>query len=357
MLLEEFDYPLPPELIAQHPPARRDGGRLLRLDRRTGAVEHYHIMDLPDLLPVRSLLIVNDSRVIPARLMARRATGGRVEVLLIEKLESIDGAVKSEEKSSAKENRQSWNCMVNSSKPLRANELLKLEAKEGVSDVFPPQLTVLNSSQGGRCQIEIKGQLDFMAYGAMPLPPYIKRPEAAPDIERYQTIFACEEGSIAAPTAGLHFSPELLKNLQERPIDRRAVTLHVGPGTFIPVRTERVEDHRMEPERYWVSEETSQAIQEAQRTGQKIVAVGTTVMRTLEASQGRAGNGRTDLFIMPGYKFSIVDALLTNFHLPRSTLLMLVAAFAGREAVLAAYQQAIQAQYRFYSYGDAMLII
>jgi len=336
MRVEDFAYELPPKLIAQHPPARRDGGRLMLLDRRDGSVSHHRIAQLPRLLERGTLMVVNDSRVIPARLWARRATGGRVELLLLERLGQEGGLDR-------------WHGMVRCSKGPHASEALQLEGCEQT-------VTVIDGPEEGRCRLALApGLLD--RFGAMPLPPYIRRVADASDRERYQTVYAAQDGSVAAPTAGLHFTEELLEELRAAEVELARVTLHVGPGTFQPVRVARVEEHRMEQERYAVSDETARAVARARSEGRPVLAVGTTVVRTLEATGGAAGSGRTDLFITPGYGFRVVDRLLTNFHLPRSTLLMLVAAFAGRDSVLAAYRQAIHEGYRFYSYGDAMLVI
>jgi S-adenosylmethionine:tRNA ribosyltransferase-isomerase len=342
MRVDDFDYPLPPELIAQHPAARRDGSRLLRLSRADGAISHHGIAELPALLPGGALLVVNDSRVIPARLWARRPTGGRVEVLLLEREAHPD---------------EIWVALLRASKGPRAGERLAIEARGGVA-LPPPALEVLEPPQAGRARVRVHGEPGaLLAHGVVPLPPYLRRQEEPGDRERYQTVYARHDGSVAAPTAGLHFTAGLLAELERAGIERATVTLHVGPGTFLPVRADSVEEHRMESERFRVPEETADAIARAKRERRPVVAVGTTSVRTLEASGGAAGEGRTNIFIRPGHTFAVVDALLTNFHLPRSTLLMLVSAFAGRERVLEAYRQAVAERYRFYSYGDAMLIV
>jgi S-adenosylmethionine:tRNA ribosyltransferase-isomerase len=348
MRVDDFDYELPPELIAQRPPAARDGGRLLVLSRETGAIEHSTIRELGRHLPPRCLLVVNDSRVIPARLLARRATGGQVEVLLLER-EAIEG-----------EAREVWRAMVRSSKPLRVGEPLAVTPRaDAPAGVAVPGLRVLERPREGRARVEVEGGTPAVsAHGAMPIPPYLGRPDEPADRERYQTVYARLDGSVAAPTAGLHFTPELLARLEaDHGVERTALTLHVGLGTFVPVRAEAVEDHVMEEERYELSQATAAAIARARAEGRRVVAVGTTAVRTLEATGGAAGAGRTDLFIVPGHRFRVVEAMLTNFHLPRSTLLMLVSAFAGRERILAAYREAVRARYRFYSFGDAMLIL
>lgn len=334
--LSDFDYELPESQIAQEPPKTRDGGKLLYLPRVEGDVRYHQIVDLPELLPVDSLVIVNDSRVIPARIEARRQTGGSVEILLLEPLAE-----------------QKWWAIVNSSKAPKKDELLLIEKAGQVIG----EAKVLSEVVKGRAEISFDRSLIEKA-GAMPLPPYIKRPANTADAERYQTVYSKDEGSVAAPTAGLHFTDELLARVQDRGIEVKRVTLHVGPGTFMPVRHDNPDEHQMEEERYTLSEETADAIAKAKAEGRKVIAVGTTVVRTLESSEGKAGSGRTRLFIRPGrHLFKVVDGLMTNFHLPKSTLLMLVSAFATRERVLDAYQKALDARYRFYSYGDAMLIL
>jgi S-adenosylmethionine:tRNA ribosyltransferase-isomerase len=347
--LAELDYDLPPERIAQEPSARREDARLLVLDRATGARAHRTIADLPDLLAPGDLLVVNDTRVRPARLRARRATGGAVEILLLEPAPARGS--------------ESWLALVAANRPLRAGETLALGGGEGVR--------LLERTPDGPWVVEAAGcsVLDLMArHGEMPLPPYIRREDADPrsalDRERYQTVFAREEGAVAAPTAGLHLTEPLLAAVRARGIGTASVTLHVGPGTFLPVTAERLADHRMHPEPYAVSATTADAVARTRAAGGRVVAVGTTTVRTLEAAAlaspdglPRAGAGTTDLFVLPGFRFRAVDALLTNFHLPRSTLLALVAAFAGLDTVLAAYREAVARGYRFFSYGDAMLLL
>ncbi|MCC6749650.1 MAG: tRNA preQ1(34) S-adenosylmethionine ribosyltransferase-isomerase QueA [Deltaproteobacteria bacterium] len=334
---EDFDFALPEGAIAQTPAARRDDARLLVLDRRTGAASHHGVRELPELLPKPSLLVVNDSRVFPARLVGRRASGGRVEFLLVEEL----GPGR-------------WRCMLRSSKPLRSQEVVGVPPR--APDAPTLEVRLATEPDQGRAEIEFDPQLPVGGYGSVPLPPYIRRPAESIDGERYQTVYARAEGSVAAPTAGLHFTPALLDQLEEAGVRRVSVTLHVGPGTFAPVRAASVSEHRLEPERYELTGGTAEAVHRARAEGRPVVAVGTTAVRVLEATGGAAGSGRTGLFIAPGHAFRVVDALLTNFHLPRSTLLMLVCAFAGREPVLAAYAEAVARGYRFYSYGDAMLI-
>jgi S-adenosylmethionine:tRNA ribosyltransferase-isomerase len=343
LTVADFDYQLPPELIAQRPPECRDGGRLMVLRRDSAELTHAAITDLPQLLPKDALVVVNDSKVLPARLRARRGSGGRVELLMLERI--TPGR---------------WSCMFRASKGLRAGEILQLlredaDGAETEADATA-QVTVCNTPKEGRCQVSLDERWIY-SLGALPLPPYIQRPADVTDAERYQTIYAAEEGSVAAPTAGLHLTSALLTALEQRGVEIARVTLHVGPGTFVPVRTDDPAEHRMEEERYEVNQQAAAAIATARAAGRPVFAVGTTVVRTLEASSGLAGMGRTDLFIRPGHRFDVVSGLLTNFHLPRSTLLMLVSALAGREQVLGAYREAVQRGYRFYSYGDAMLVL
>jgi S-adenosylmethionine:tRNA ribosyltransferase-isomerase len=324
MKSRDFEYLLPPELIAQAPAPVRDGSRLMVVPLSGGPIEHRRFTDLPEFLLPGDLLVLNDTRVVPARLLLTRATGGRVEGLLLRR---IAGGL--------------WEALLDSGGRLKTGETLRLEDGSACS---------LGERRGEAWQVTFEagdGVVDRL--GHAPLPPYIKRPGGpdAADLERYQTVYAERPGSIAAPTAGLHFTQELLER-----INTARVTLHVGTGTFKPVRAENVEDHVMEPERYEIPDGTVRAIEKAAR----VVAVGTTTCRTLEA-WSRTGKtaGETDLFIHPPFEFKVVDALLTNFHLPKSTLLMLVSAFAGRERTLEAYAEAVKERYRFFSYGDASL--
>ncbi|HWM91013.1 MAG TPA: tRNA preQ1(34) S-adenosylmethionine ribosyltransferase-isomerase QueA [Thermoanaerobaculia bacterium] len=330
MLTRDFDYELPEERIAQEP-APRGESRLLVLDAE-GPGRHRRVRDLPGLLRPGDLLVLNDTKVIPARLFGRRGEG-RMEVLLVEKLGDRE-----------------WEALVRPGRRARPGTVILFDGLTAeVVDKREDQYRQYRL----RFSEPVEPHLDRL--GHIPLPPYIRRPDSAADRERYQTVFARTPGAIAAPTAGLHFSEDLLERIAAAGIGIARVTLHVGIGTFKPVSAERVEDHRMDRERYEIGEETAEAIRRTRESGGRIVAVGTTVVRTLESSEGAAGSGSTDLFITPGYRFRVVDILLTNFHLPRSTLLMLVSAFAGRERVLAAYEEAIREGYRFYSYGDAML--
>jgi len=364
MQLSDFDYELPPELIAQQPASERDASRLLVLHRRSNRIDHRRFSDLTEYLRAGDILIVNDTKVIPARLFGTFEDGKSVEVLLVRPVEE-----------------QCWEALVKPAKPARQGRRLTLACGH---------LAVTVAAQGihGRRVLRLPPDVDLRAilysYGVMPLPPYIKRsagypmggrdlgaegevaalgsPLAALDWERYQTVYAQEEGAVAAPTAGLHFTTALLDRIRELGALIHPVTLHVGPGTFQPVRVEDVSLHRMEMERYTIPEETARAIKAAKAEGRRVIAVGTTSVRALEHSANEtgtagAGEAEADLFIIPGYRFQTVDALLTNFHLPRSTLLMLVCAFAGLEPIRRAYAEAITERYRFYSYGDAMLIL
>ena len=339
--LEDFDYDLPAERIAQHA-APRGESRLLVLAAE-GDDRHRRIAELPELLAPGDLLVVNDSRVMPARLFARRRPGGgRVELLLVERLAP-----------------RLWTALARPGRRLRAGSVLEVPGSEG------PVLELEVESAGDDGLYRLRGDRPVApvleGHGHVPLPPYIDRPDTAADRERYQTVFARAPGSIAAPTAGLHFDDRLLAGLERRGVEICALTLHVGPGTFQPIRGGRIDEHRMAEERFAVTAEAAARVARARERGGRVVAVGTTVVRTLEtvaAGGGRihAATGRTELFIHPGHRFRVVDLLLTNFHLPRSTLLVLVCALGGRRRVLAAYREAVAAGYRFYSYGDAMLV-
>ena len=344
MRVDEFDYELPPELIAQEPAPQRDESRLLLLDRATGKIEHRGFSDVGDLLAPGDLLVVNDTRVVPARLVGRKPSGGRVELLLLEREEG---------------ERERWRGWLRASRKPEAG--VRLEFDQGLTaEVLDREGDVwrveLNAAAG-----EVGEAIERV--GQMPLPPYIRRENGRStpaDRERYQTVYARRPGAVAAPTAGLHFTPRLLESLSGRGVEIASLTLHVGPGTFQPVRSRTVEDHRMHAERYELPPAVADSIESTRRSGGRVVAVGTTVVRVLEgcaAGRGVApGTGECSLFIFPGYHFKVVDGLITNFHLPRSTLLMLVCAFAGRERLLAAYREAVRLRYRFYSYGDAMML-
>jgi S-adenosylmethionine:tRNA ribosyltransferase-isomerase len=343
----EFDFSLPENLIAQEPPAERGGSRLMTLDRTTGATAHQHFGDLPRLLHPGDLLVVNDTRVFPARLIGQRLPGGgAAECFLVRPGEQPD----------------TWIALVHPGQRLRDGSRMRFGGGDRVLNA-----EVIGSHFHGRRTVRLWTEDGspvreaIEAIGHVPLPPYIKRADAAADRERYQTVYARERGSIAAPTAGLHFTPSILAALEARGVERVTITLHVGYGTFQPVRVERVEDHRVEAEHYQVAAAAA-ALTRARREGRRVIAVGTTTTRTLESlavspdGEVTAGRGETSLFIHPGFRFALVSGLITNFHLPKSSLLMLVAAFAGRERILNAYHEAIEQRYRFYSYGDAMLI-
>jgi S-adenosylmethionine:tRNA ribosyltransferase-isomerase len=333
----DFRYELPSELIAQVPAAERTASRLLVLDPNTRSVVDRRFTDIVELLRPEDLVVLNDTRVVPARFFARKDSGGRAEILL----ERVLGAFEA-------------SCHVRVSKPLRPGRRLALAGEDVEIEVV------------GRCEDLYRLRfpvpvLDFLArWGEVPLPPYVARRPEASDVERYQTVYATAVGAVAAPTAGLHFDASLLEALRARGVAMARITLHVGAGTFQPVRVDDLSAHRMHRERLRVPAATVEAVTECRRRGGRVVAVGTTVVRALESagSDGAlvAFEGETDIFIHPPYRFRVVDALLTNFHLPESTLLMLVSAFAGRRFVLEAYAHAVAARYRFFSYGDAMFI-
>lgn len=335
----DFSFDLPEELIAQTPLQRRDGSRLLHLDKRTGAVEHRHFYDLPSYLRPGDCLVLNDSRVLPARLIGARATGGSVELVLLRDL----GEGK-------------WECLSRPGRKTKPGTELRFGEGELTA-------TVLEVAEGGNRIVQFHYEGIFLEIlerlGKMPLPPYIR--EELQDAERYQTVYSRELGSAAAPTAGLHFTKELLAQIEAMGVSIAYVTLHVGLGTFRPVKEEEIEDHPMHAEFCIVPERTAQLVTETKRNGGRVVSVGTTSCRTLESFAKEDGtlepcSGWTDIFIYPGYRFKCVDALVTNFHLPESTLIMLVSALAGREHVLNAYRIAVEERYRFFSFGDAMLI-
>jgi len=342
MRASDFDYELPEDRIAQEP-LPRGTARLLLVDRNREGLSHHRVSELPRLLAPGDLVLLNDTRVLPARLHARRPSGRRFELLLLEQLD-----------------RDHWKSLLRPSSRARAGE--RLELSDG--GLARPQENLGEGSW--RVRFEPPLDLDRLeTLGEAPLPPYIRRPGGATpaDREAYQTVFARRPGAVAAPTAGLHLTQRMLAAMEERGIELARLTLHVGIGTFRPVSVERVEDHRMHAERYEVSPEAAEAVNRALATGRRIVCIGTTTVRALESALAagdgavRPGSGRSELFIRPGFRFRGTGALMTNFHLPRSTLLMLVSALAGRERILAAYAEALEAGYRFYSYGDAMLIL
>src|SRR5258706_1156215 len=327
MLVSEFDYALPPELIAQHPASRRTASRLLHLDAATGALRDLAFTDLRSLVDARDVVVVNDTRVVKARLFGRKASGGRVELFV----ERVLGA------------REALGLV-------RAGHSPKAGAEIAIGDVTAS----VAGREGELYRVRFSEDIDEVLerHGQVPLPPYITHSPAAEDAERYQTVFAQNPGAVAAPTAGLHFDEAMLAKLESRGARIARLTLHVGFGTFQPPRVDKVEEHRMHSERYAIPRETIEAI-----AGRRVLAVGTTSLRALEShALKKAASGETDLFVYPGFQFRVVQRLLTNFHLPKSTLLMLVCAFAGRDNVLEAYRHAVDKCYRFFSYGDAMLI-
>ncbi len=340
MKTADFDFYLPEELIAQTPLERRDASRLLTLDKHTGAVEHHHFYELPQFLKPGDCLVLNDSRVLPARLIGHRPTGGACEVLLL-----VDRGDKC------------WECLVRPGRKLRPGaQVIFGEGKELTA-------TIEEELEDGKRLVRFHYEGIFLEIlehlGKMPLPPYIK--EELQDNERYQTVYSKVVGSAAAPTAGLHFTPELLAKVQEIGVKVCYITLHVGLGTFRPVKAEDIQDHEMHSEFCMISQETADIINETKRNGGRVICVGTTSCRTIESFAAEDGtmterSGWTNIFIYPGYHFKVLDALVTNFHLPQSTLIMLVSALTGREHVLAAYEEAVKERYRFFSFGDAMFI-
>jgi len=346
MDVKDFDFDLPARLIAQAPPAERGTSRLLVLHRASGTVEHADVTRLADFLSPGDLLVVNDTKVFPARLLGHRVpSGGAVECLLLSKLDD-----------------DRWDVLVHPGQKLPPGAQMEFGngalRAEILSRHFHGRRTIRLTATNDRSPDDVIDET-----GHVPLPPYIKRPDESRDRERYQTVYARERGSVAAPTAGLHFTPQILETMTTKGIEPVAITLHVGYGTFQPIRVTQVEAHKLESERFSISEPASEALNRARREGRRIVAVGTTTTRALESAV-RAGRGTispqtgwTDLFIYPGFDFRIVSALMTNFHLPMSSLLMLVSAFGGRDRVLAAYREAVTLGYRFYSYGDAMLLL
>ncbi|MBN2037350.1 MAG: tRNA preQ1(34) S-adenosylmethionine ribosyltransferase-isomerase QueA [Chitinispirillaceae bacterium] len=347
MKCDDFEYELPAALIAHYPSNRRDECRLLVLQRESNTLEHRRFREIVELLRPDDCLVLNNTRVLPARVYCRRSGGGRVEVLFTEKIDD-----------------RTWKALVRPSRRLKAGSRIIIEG-----DPSPGVLTIESPPASGGRIVSLAGgsaaaSIDELmeTHGLMPLPPYIRRQADARDREQYQTVFAQEPGAIAAPTAGLHFTPELLALLAEKGIHYTFVTLHVGAGTFLPVKVPDPRNHVMHEERFELAPAAAQRIMETKRAGGRVIAVGTTCVRVLEHcavlhNTLGAQKGRTSLMILPPYDFRIVDGLITNFHLPRSTLLMLVCAFSSRKKILEAYTQAIQKGYRFYSYGDAMLII
>lgn len=343
MRLSDFDFELPAELIAQEPLAERAASRLLVVQRATGVIEHARFVDLPEFLSPGDLLVRNETRVIPARLRGRKASGGQIELLLVERVAG---------------ERELWRCLARSAKPARPGN--RLFFPEGIEAEVAADLGDGWRAVRFHCATDLLTSLEMA--GEMPLPPYIQRSPAAADRERYQTVYAREPGAVAAPTAGLHFSAATFDALGKRGIETCGLTLHVGPGTFQPVRVEQLDEHRMHGEWFEISAATTAAVSRTRAAGHRVVAIGTTSTRALESAadeQGtlRSGRAETHLFIRPGYRFRVTDAMITNFHLPKSTLLILVSAFAGRDLILEAYRQAVAEKYRFFSYGDCMLIL
>lgn len=344
MHINEFDYELPVDLIAQYPAEKRENARLMVIHRDSGAIEHRRFYDILDYLSPGDCLVMNNSKVLPARLIGNKETTGiEVEFLLLKRKQ---GDV--------------WEAMVRPGRRLKPGDRVRFSEE--------PLLcaTILDYGDDGTRIVEFKYEGIFLEIlekvGKMPLPPYIQRESGERDRERYQTVYCKIEGSVAAPTAGLHFTGELLDRIKAKGVYLAYVTLHVGIGTFRPVKCENIEEHRMHFEEYWIDEETADLINKTKASGGKIFSVGTTSTRTLESAASedgtvRAGHGNTDIFIYPGFKFRVIDSQITNFHLPKSTLLMLVSAFYDREKILEAYKLAVKERYRFFSYGDAMLLL
>ena len=342
MRIEEFDYHLPTSLIAQYPSPQRGEISLMILHRQTGMIEHRAFQDITRYLNSSDLLVMNNTRVLPARLIGKKETGGRIEMLLIPSWNGIKGE---------------WKALIKGSGKVKRGARIRFEqGLEGeVEEIRDGKAKVNFSYQGEVMEI-------LQKIGHIPLPPYIKRGDEPLDRERYQTVLAERDGSIAAPTAGLHFTHALLQSLKENRVRTTTITLHIGIGTFAPVKTCDIEDHTMEAEWIEISEETAREIEDTKARGGKVIAVGTTTTRALESFSNRnggvrPGKGMTSLFIYPPYRFHVIDGLVTNFHLPKSTLIMLVSAFAGKDLLMMAYQEAIRRKYRFYSYGDSMLIL
>ena len=343
LLLDDFAFDLPPELIAQNPLPDRASSRLMVLERKDRSVATGRFSDIVERFRPGDVLVINDTRVMPARLLGEKESGGKVEVFLVRRLAGED---------------EVWTCLTRSSKPPRPG--CRLLLGEGLVGTVLPESDPPHRRIHFSCDGDFREALERV--GRIPLPPYIRREADIFDRDRYQTVFARHSGAVAAPTAGLHFTDEVLRALQQKGVEIRSLTLHVGLGTFSPVRVDDVRTHRMHGEEYDIPPETAEAVNRAREDGRRIIALGTTSTRTLEFAvdeSGRlcAGRGMTDLFIYPGFRFQVVDAMITNFHLSRSTLLMLVSAFAGRDFILDAYQRAVAEKFRFFSYGDCMLIL
>ncbi len=342
MRIETFDYHLPRSLIAQYPSSQRGETSLMVVDRQTGGIEHQAFRDIAKYFRTGDLLVFNNTRVLPARLIGKKETGAKIEMLLIPSWNGANGE---------------WQALIKGMKKVKPGARIRFEpGLEGeIGEVKDGKASVNFSYQGEVTELLWK-------IGHIPLPPYIKRPDEPLDKERYQTVFAERDGSIAAPTAGLHFTRTLLQSLKESGVRTAMVTLHVGTVTFTPIKSSHVEDHTMEAEWIEIPDQTAREISAAKARGSRVISVGTTTTRALESfSDGdggvRPGNGMSSLFIYPPYRFRVIDGLVTNFHLPKSTLIMLVSAFAGKEVLMKAYQEAVFRKYRFYSYGDAMLIL
>lgn len=344
MHLNQFDYRLPQELIAQQPTEKREDSRLMVLNRQTGNIEHKRFYEILNYLSPGDCLVLNDSKVLPARLYGEKiGTGAKVEFLLTKRM---DGDV--------------WETMVRPGRRLRPGDTVRFSENPLL------EATILEFGDDGTRIVRFEYEGLFLEVleqvGEMPLPPYIQRESREEDRERYQTVYSQVEGSVAAPTAGLHFTEDLLELIKAKGVNLAYLTLHVGIGTFRPVKCDVIEEHKMHFEEYEISEETASLINRTKAEGGKIISVGTTSTRTLESAVGqdgkvRAGGGNTDIFIYPGYQFRVIDRLITNFHLPKSTLLMLVSALYNREKILEAYEVAVEERYRFFSFGDAMLIL
>lgn len=339
MNTSEFDYYLPEELIAQHPLEKRDDSRLMILNKETGKIKHERFYNLPNFIEKDDVLVFNNTRVLPARLYGKKSdTGANIEILLL-KRRSL----------------KNWQILIKPAKRVKEGSKVQFADDKLV-------MTILEKEDEGIAEAEFKYEGVFEKiledYGNIPLPPYIH--EKLTDKERYQTIYSKENGSSAAPTAGLHFTKEVLNDLKEKGIQMEYLTLHVGLGTFRPVKAEKIEEHKMHSEHYQIDEETAKRLNEAKKAGKRIIAVGTTSVRTLESSvvndELKNLNGDTDIFIYPGYEFKFVDKMITNFHLPCSTLIMMISAFAGKENVMNAYETAVRGKYRFFSFGDSMFI-
>jgi S-adenosylmethionine:tRNA ribosyltransferase-isomerase len=348
--IDSYDYDLPKHLIAQDASLKRDQSRLLVFNRNTGQIAHTLFNHLMDYLNPGDVLVLNNTRVVPARLKGRKETGGKVEVFV---LDYTDAMHQWKEKGIIQ-----CLCMIKASKAPKKGMIIYFQTNDWA--------IVKTTPEAGKCVIEFECKTDFLTFlntiGHTPLPPYIHRQASQYDKNRYQTIYAKNNGAVAAPTAGLHFTESLFQELSNHDIETLEITLHVGYGTFMPVRVTNIRDHAMHAEYIEISKDTAENIQKAQKNGQRIIAVGTTTVRTLEyvyQQQGvlEAYQGYCDLFIYPGYSFHVVDAMITNFHLPKSTLLMMISAFADRKNILNVYQKAIEQEYRFFSYGDAMMII